>query len=331
MLSILLAAGTATAAIDIPTQTFDGDVYAATPAGWVLSHCITDLPEGATVSRVSETETNIILVTGETVPVPLCRPKVNRTNPTLRRNSPKSTQPPTTEAEEGQGQGQRQVSQLPPDYDGWLQYTAANYTPGFDVMTNAMSVPDLPKKLPQILYFFPGLQNIDWIPKVDPEPVASNPFDIIQPVLQYPGSTPKTWGVRSWYVTINAGALRSTMLDTEQGDSVFCNMTRTGPESWFIGSRLNSGKETNQRVNAFTPGALKRLRVQPWAYVTLECYGCDGCGTYPTEPIVFSDIKLSSNGVPFTPRWVANPKPEKPICNEATDIAGPDKVTISFQ
>lgn len=155
----------------------------------MLSHCITDLPEGATVSRVSETETNIILVTGETVPVPLCtcsyatvlqcsmqytycfdvwqssislqhmllyhlilrycacltvlivawcarvhvyccvgagRPKVNRTNPTLRRNSPKSTQPPTTEAEEGQGQGQRQVSQLPPDYDGWLQYVRCN-------------------------------------------------------------------------------------------------------------------------------------------------------------------------------------------------------------
>ena len=118
------------------------------------------------------------------------------------------------------------------------------------------------------------------IPKVDPEPKANNPFDIIQPVLQYPGSTPKTWGVRSWYVTVNAGALQSTMLDTEQGDSVFCNMTRTGPESWFIGSKLNSGKETNQRVTAFHPGAAKRLKVQPWAYITLECYGCSGCDTY---------------------------------------------------
>jgi hypothetical protein len=57
------------------------------------------------------------------------------------------------------------------------------------------------------LYFFPGLQNIDWIPKVDPEPLTA--FDIIQPVLQYPGTLPGLWDLKSWYVTINSGALTS--------------------------------------------------------------------------------------------------------------------------
>ena len=56
---------------------------------------------------------------------------------------------------------------LPADYDGWLQYTAVNASKlglqgGFDSFTNTMSVPDVPKKRAQVLYFFPGLQNIDW-------------------------------------------------------------------------------------------------------------------------------------------------------------------------
>jgi hypothetical protein len=66
-------------------------------------------------------------------------------------------------------------------------------------------------------------------------------------------------------------------------------------------------------------------------YVTLECYGCIKCGTYPTQPIVFSDIKLAAAGQDVTPRWSANPKPAKDICNEAIAIGGPEKITISFQ
>ena len=68
---------------------------------------------------------------------------------------------------------------LPPDYDGWLQYAAFNNTAGFDSMTNKMSVPDAPSSRPQILYLFPGLQNIDWIPAITPEPMKAH-FDIIQ-------------------------------------------------------------------------------------------------------------------------------------------------------
>ena len=59
------------------------------------------------------------------------------------------------------------IDSLPPDYKGWLQYTAVNVSRlglsgGFDSFTNVMSVPDVPKSRPQVLYLFPGLQNIDW-------------------------------------------------------------------------------------------------------------------------------------------------------------------------
>lgn len=55
MLSILFAAGTATAAIDIPTQTFDGDVYAATPVRVAQMHTLLlfDVLDEPSVSHVS--------------------------------------------------------------------------------------------------------------------------------------------------------------------------------------------------------------------------------------------------------------------------------------
>eukprot|EP01047_Picozoa_sp_COSAG01_P050933 COSAG01_NODE_5198_length_4416_cov_9.375029_2_plen_193_part_00 len=126
---------------------------------------------------------------------------------------------------------------------------------------------------------------------------ASNPFDIIQPVLQYPGTRPGKWGVRSWYVTIHSGALMSTELPVAAGDAIVCNMTRTGEFAWFIGSTVrSSGLQTNQRVDVAHKGAAARLRQQPWAYTTTECYGCRGCSTFPTEPLHFTDMSLRSAG-----------------------------------
>ena len=39
------------------------------------------------------------------------------------------------------------------------------------------------------------------------------------------------------------------------------------------------------------------LQLQPWAYsAVVECYGCSGCETYPTQPVVFSENKLAQAG-----------------------------------
>jgi hypothetical protein len=225
---------------------------------------------------------------------------------------------------------------LPPNYDGWLQYTALNVSRlglegGFDAFTNIMSVPDKPKRPADILYFFPGLQNIDWIPKVDPEPTKPV-FDIIQPVLQYQSSlfSGGKWEVKSWYVTVNSGALQSTPIAVEAGDAIICNMTRTGPTSWVIKASLKSdpSKTTVQEADN------ARLKLQPWAYNTLECYGCNGCDTYPTKPIAFTENKLYQGGklidVP-SGSWLKNPKPAKKLeCSESTSVADNGDTTISF-
>lgn len=227
---------------------------------------------------------------------------------------------------------------LPPDYDGWLQYTAVNVSKlglkgGFDAFVNTMSVPDEPERAPQILYLFPGLQNIDWIPKVDPEPREDNPFDILQPVLQYSGGlfSKGKWVLKSWYVTVNSGALQTRGIDVQAGDSILCNMTRTGDQDWLVTGTLKSDASKSQQLQASNP----RLKLQPWAYNTLECYGCNGCSTYPKQPITFTENKLYQAGkevqVPGD-MWEINPKPAKKLmCHEKTAVAANGDTTISFQ
>ncbi len=86
---------------------------------------------------------------------------------------------------------------LPSDYDGWIAYTAFNVSSGISSFQGVFSVPDIPASTPHILYLFTGLQNKDWVPKVDPE-VEGAGFDIIQPVLQFPGDYGRYWSVKSW-------------------------------------------------------------------------------------------------------------------------------------
>ena len=295
----------------------------------VLSHCLHEIPSGSSHVSLSNGDTLVTPPNGISYTIPKCKSE----HPVFRFEKPTAAAAAPPPAADVTNFGRP----LPPDYDGWLQYTELNITDvdgkkGFDQFTSYMSVPDIPKEAAQQLFFFPGLQNIDWIPKVDPEPTESTPFDIIQPVLQYPGGFfGREWALKSWYVTINAGALYSSALTVKEGDQIFCNMTRTGENSFIVRGTVNStGKSTEQSAtNA-------RLTNQPWAYSAVaECYGCDGCKTFPTKPIVFSENKLYENGNLFSipgDKWNLNPKPAQAAeCHEATTVATNGDATISFQ
>lgn len=298
--------------------------YTPTPAGWVLSHCVHEIEEGSSVRELEDGSTLVSSISGSKKIIAKC--VSDKGLPVLKQHREKA-------AEAGRP--------LPPDYDGWLQYTAVNASKvglpaggGFDAFTNVMSVPDVPKARADQLFLFPGLQNIDWIPKVDPLPTSANPFDIIQPVLQYPGGGlfGGKWQVKSWYVTVNAGALYSSGIDVDAGDEILCNMTRTGPEDWVIVATSTKDPKKSTTQKASNP----RLKLQPWAYNTLECYGCQGCDTYPTKAITFNDNKLYSGGklvdVPGS-QWAINPKPAQDLkCKEHTSVdAKSGDTTIFFQ
>ena len=285
--------------------------YSPTPFGPVLSHCVHEVPNGAHLSERPDGRVQVSGPDGVVTILPAC------------------------DTVGGKWPVRVRAASLPPNYDGWLQYTELNVSDiglhgSFDQFTSVMSVPDHPKRRADVLYFFPGLQNMDWIPLVDPEPTT---FDIIQPVLQYPSSGWRGgWGLRSWDVTLHAGAMFSRMIDDIQpGDAIMCNMTRTGAQSWRVSGALRS----DPRLSTVQEATSERLQEQPWAYSAVaECYGCHGCDTYPTKPIVFSENKLYQAGklvdVPST-AWKRNPKPAKKLmCNEATVVAPSGDATISF-
>lgn len=122
----------------------------------------------------------------------------------------------------------------------------------------------------------------------------------------------------------------SSGIEVQPGDAVECNMTRTGDQDWVVvGTLKSNGKATTQKASN------SRLKLQPWAYNTLECYGCDGCSTYPTQSITFTENKLYQGGkllpVPGS-MWEINPKPaQKLMCHEKTTVADNGDTTISFQ
>ena len=250
--------------------------YSPVPrVGMMRSDCVRSIPTGTHVEELAST-IRLTYPNGTQFEYPHCEPTLD---------------------------GAAMLGGLPADYDGWEQYTAykTEDPKSFDVFTGYFSVPDVPAAVPQVLYLFTGLQNIDWIPKVDPEPSAD--FDIIQPVLQYPaGDGQSGWAVRSWYVTLKAGALASDPIAAQPGDVIFGNMTRTGPESWAVVSTSSqTGATTTQSATN------KRLVQQPWAYTTLECYGCNGCSTYPEKACEFTKMALSGGGKVVTPTWQVNP------------------------
>jgi len=284
-----------------------GQIYVPTPMGWVLSHCNHEVESGATLTHLADGGLLVTNPDHSTWRIPRCD-TFNNDFPVLKRRQ---------QIEEGVA---------PLAYDGWTAYVEYDIpNPGFDAFTGNMNVPDEPVSAPQVLYIFPGLQNIDWIPVVDPDPTG--PFDIIQPVLQYPGDGGRYWSVKSWYVTLDTGTIHSKELRLAVGDTVFGNMTRTATTAWFIGSKsVQTGNETN--INVDHP----RLQNQPWAYNTIECYGCNGCSTYPKNPEKFTDLKLTQNGKNVPATWKVNPKPSKNMqCKEKPVVVNSGEVDISFQ
>ncbi len=303
--------------------------YSPTPFGLVLAHCVHEVPSGALVDALPDGTRVVSAPDG--------------THTVLQPCDTNGGEWPIWRASE-EGKGGRESAEpnpLPPDYDGWLQYTALNVselglTGGFDSFTSVMSVPDAPARRAHILYFFPGLQNRDWIPKIDPLPTPDDPFDILQPVLEYPGDgffSSGTWTLKSWYVTVNGGALFSRPVNhIKPGDAILCNMTRTGPQSWKVSGALRS----DPSKVAVQEASNARLKLQPWAYSAVaECYGCHGCSTYPTKPITFTENKLYQGGreIAVPPgAWKINPKPQPDqMCNESTTVAPNGDATISFQ
>jgi len=307
----------AAAAVVIARPDSQDDLYVPTPIGYMLRSCVHRVPNGARISHERDSNgerTGRVIVRSASGSMIRTVPKCDTSRGPMLRDEVRAK--PGTE---------RQLLQFPPDYDGWLAYTAFNYPAGLDSFLGNFNVPATPVETPDVMYLFTGLQNIDWIPLHDPLPTG--PFDIIQPVLQYPGDNGNYWSVKSWYVTLDVGYLVSAEIQLNPGDSVFGNMTRVDPAGWYIGSTAPGGLTTS-----IVAEATDRLTVQPWAYNTLECYGCTDCGSYPVHsPELFTNLQLFAGATTVTPTWLVTPKaPNQLFCHEKAVVSSPAAVTINF-
>jgi len=290
-------------------------LYVPTPAGPMLRSCVHEVPSGTELRQIHTPDgedtgaMEALLPDGTSRILPKCD----------------TSRHPMFQPRLHGGRRRTNGGKQPFAYDGWLEYTAINGNSSFDIFLGDMSVPQNPASPPEVLYIFTGLQNIDWIPVVDPDPTV--PFDIIQPVLQYPADAGYHWSVKSWYVTLDTGTVASSEIPLKFGDIVFGNMTRTGPSTYFIGSTSRaSGKTTSITVNH------DRLVTQPWAYNTVECYGCTSCSTFPANsPCYFTDLAIQSGTQKVTPQWKVNPKPSRNhFCKENVVVQSPSTVTFTF-
>jgi len=284
----------------------------------------------------------------------------------------------------------RRQLQLPADYDGWLEYTAAQNENGYDAFVGTFSVPDLPAGLltklrrkthnhSQVLVqsnpifficsrvrhvlecgdillwaahadenFLQGYRistgSLRWTPCQRKTSILSSQYcstllmtgmcniEIGQAANSVSSHVPScrsnSWSVKSWYVTVNNGAYYSPDMKVSVGDNIFGNMTRLGPQQWLVDSVSHlTGNHTT--IHPSSP----RLASQPWAYNTVECYGCNGCSTYPKYPCLFRHLALECTGEGACPaQWVANPKDDKPKqCKEQVVIESSEKVVFYFQ
>jgi len=216
---------------------------------------------------------------------------------------------------------------------GWQVWTTFQHPSNatFETFLGNFTVPKTPASWPAsdeaILYMFTGLQSDNWVPIAkEPNPPAS--FDIIQPVLQYGGDSEggggKYWALASWYVTVDAGAVYTPLISPlNPGDVIFGNMTKTGPQSWYIAGVVN-GKTA--ALTATHP----RLASQPWAYCTLETYEIADCSWFPPPgaSIQFSAMSLTDASGPISPSWESNANTAH--CTAAVKVQSPSALAITF-
>ena len=137
----------------------DNEIYQLTPFGYWLSDCIHTVPAA---SNLINFDSHFTVNNNK---ISRCHTAHNYTNITQRIFEATSK----NISEEG---------------NGWQAYVKQDMGSAVNAFNGTWIVPALPvqKSVDEVLYTFTALQNIDWVP---PQNEPSDPFDIIQPVLQY--------------------------------------------------------------------------------------------------------------------------------------------------
>lgn len=233
-----------------------------TPAGWKPKACVTEIPNGAKVSRAG-------LVTrkdGSNFQIVKCIWNGRRS--------------PNPRASSTHGAGL-----VFPIDSGWVEW-AANYTTGspFQTLLSGWHVPAAPTGSytgTQVYFAFSGFQRDSFI---------------IQPVLQYGyngvwgGSY---WTAAAWRCDLGPNCTHGNWITANPGDSLTTVIAASGCASnsctWAIG--LGNWNQSTSASHQFTDNDLYL-----WASGgVVEVYGLTSCSQFPAEGIWFSGVAASDH------------------------------------
>ena len=185
-----------------------------------------------------------------------------------------------------------------PEIDGWVEdanVTPTSATSAYGAILATWAVPPSPTSNDgQILYFFPGLEDID------------SGASILQPVLGwYAGQ----WTIASWNCCINGVVTNSTPVNVSPGDAIYGSVTNNCPPgtltcaAWNVLTvDLTTGQSTTL-LNAPSEG-----QTFNWAFGgVLEAYYIDHCSDYPDNPgVEFEYVNLFDQNLKLVPnpKWI---------------------------
>ncbi|HVV53220.1 MAG TPA: hypothetical protein VHO06_26415, partial [Polyangia bacterium] len=160
----------------------------------------------------------------------------------------------------------------PAMYDGYIVYYQydGSFTPGSTLVTEEIVPPAPTDVANQDIAFFNDILT------------TAGGGDILQPVLDFNGETPKKWSIESEHCCLNNNDMQSTIMVVAPGDLIRGTVTGTGCGSngactaWSVVTEdVTSGKTTT--LNTTAPNGVPN-GVSPGS---LETYGVTACDMFP--------------------------------------------------
>jgi hypothetical protein len=211
-----------------------------------------------------------------------------------------------------------------PEINGWVESASiitGSATEGYGALIATWTVPPQPPSDDgQVLYFFPGLEDIN------------NVESILQPVLGwYQGQ----WTLASWNCCLNGITTNSPPVAVSPGDEIYGSITNNCVAGTFacatwnvLSLDLNTGESTTL---ASTPSNGQNFN---WAFgAVLEAYYIVKCEDYPWQHrLSFDNITIFDQNLHrlYDRRWTAAvDSQDTPQCHYGVRPR-PDRVTLEF-
>lgn len=199
-----------------------------------------------------------------------------------------------------------------PATNGWVEFVSALTSSSYGQLVANWKVPPAPAGLGQVLFFFPGFQDLN------------NVESIVQPVLQFGNSAAgggNYWALASWNCCLSGIVDYSTLVNVSPADTIVGAITSNCPAgssscaTWNIISQdLTTGAKTSL-LKSKSEG-----QVWNWAFgAVMEVYNVFQCADYPPNTgVTFSVTLLDQNLNPIAaPGWTKSPAGNSisPSCN----------------